>query len=62
VITRGLEMIFPRPSAWSAESSRLRKRVPRLLKSRKEKSPGCAPPIVCAGRFTLSESGMKLCG
>ena len=56
VMTRGLEMILPLPSACSAVSSRFRNFVAASLNSTIENAPGLAPASPGTGRFTDSES------
>src|SRR5512134_1260662 len=56
VMTRGLEMILPLPSACSAVSSRLRNFDEPSRNSDSENAPGFAPASPGTGRFTESES------
>src|SRR5262245_42161169 len=57
VMTRGLEMILPLPSASSAESSRVSAPVRRLVMSSARGPAAAALPTGAAGRFTL-----RFCG
>src|SRR3972149_5002526 len=52
VITRGLEMILPLPSACNADTSRLRKRDNASLNKITENTPGTLPARQPAGRLT----------
>ena len=56
VMTRGLEMILPLPSACSAETSRFRKRVRLVVEQQDhENTPGLRSGEAGAGRLTPSE-------
>src|SRR5882672_12072030 len=58
VMTRGLDMILPLPSASRAESSRLSAPVRRLVIRRASDPAAAAFPTGAAGRFTLRFCGV----
>src|SRR5437016_13353470 len=58
VITRGLEMILPLPSASRAESSSESAPVSRLVMSRAIEPAATALPTGFAGKLTLKLSGV----
>ena len=58
VITRGLEMILPLPSASNAESSSCSAPVSRLVTNSAMEPAAAAPPTAAAGRLTLKFWGV----
>src|SRR5258708_31737192 len=58
VITRGLEMILPLPSASRADSSRASAPVSRLVINRAMEPAAAALPTGAAGKLTLKLSGV----